>query len=188
MIKYLYIKILELLYILLGKDYYENLVLEKVNFVYEEINNNQYNKKFSVIDSLERNDFIYNNIKKKYNIVHMNYDYRQLCIKIYIIGNILKNNQKLTLKKDFINALYCIFKYSILNNVTFYDSYNNNKSLQKKFNSIIFNYNENYDLIYVYDFLDNHDNLYLKHIPNKDKNTYGIKWCNNSKKFIFNHI
>ena len=118
----------------------------------------------------------------------MNYDYRQLCIKIYIIGNILKNNQKLTLKKDFINALYCIFKYSILNNVTFYDSYNNNKSLQKKFNSIIFNYNENYDLIYVYDFLDNHDNLYLKHIPNKDKNTYGIKWCNNSKKFIFNHI
>ena len=85
MIKYLYIKILELLYILLGKDYYENLVLEKINFVYEEINNNQYNKKFSVIDSLERNDFIYNNIKKKYNIVHMNYDYRQLCIKIYII-------------------------------------------------------------------------------------------------------
>ena len=49
-------------------------------------------------------------------------------------------------------------------------------------------YRKNYDLIYVYDFLDNHDNLYLKHIPNKDKNTYGIKWCNNSKKFIFNHI
>jgi hypothetical protein len=186
MLKYLYIKILELLYIFLGQDYYEKLVLEKINFVYYEINNNELIKKINVIDTLEKNDFIYNNIKQKYNIISVDHDYRQLCIKIYIIGNILRNNQKLILKKDFINALYCIFKYASLNNITFYDSYNNNETIKRKFNSIIFNYNENYDLIYINDFMDN-NNLHLKHVPNKDRISYGIKWCNNSKKFIFNY-
>ena len=185
MFKYLYIKILELFYILLGLDYYEKLVLEKINFVYDEIYKNELIKKINVIDTLEKNDFIYSNIKQKYNIRNINYDYRKLCIKIYIIGNILRNNQKLTLKKDFINALYCIFKYAKLNNTTFYDSYNNNETIKRKFNSIIFNYNENYDLVYIDNFMNN--NLYLKHIPNKDKISYGIKWCNNSKKFIFNY-
>jgi len=194
MIFYLYIKILQYFYMFFGYNYYEKLVLDKINFIYNELNSQYILKKIDIINVSNTEDYIYCNIKNKYCknkycknkycIKTLNDDYKCLCIKIYLIGNILKNNPKLTLKKDFIYLLYHNFKYAELNNITFYESFNHNYELKIKFNSIVFNYNKKYDLLYFIDY----DNLYLKDIPNEDNINYGIKWCNKSKKFIFDYI
>ena len=184
MLIYFYLKIIEIIYSLFGFNYIEQLVIDKINFIYQDLSLQLNNENLSIqsIYSVKYN--IYRNIKRKYNIYILNDEYKKFCINIYLIGNILKNNPKLTLKKDFVYLLYYNFKLSKLNNQSFYESFNLNSNMRNKYNSIIFNYNRCYDLLYII----NNNEIYLKNIPNKDNINYGIKWCNIRKKLVFNYI
>jgi hypothetical protein len=168
------------IYYLLGYDIIELNIINKFNYVYNELKNCKDKNIFYL------NDSYFENIKKKYEIQDfiLNENYKKLCIQIYIIGNILKKNQKLTLKKDFILLLYNNFKLSYLNNHSFYQSFINNKESLVIYNKILFNYDKNYDLICNI----NDINIQLYHIQNKDNTNYGISWSNIHKKFVFKYF
>lgn len=166
-------------YYLLGYDIIELNIINKFNYIYNELKNCKDKNIFYL------NDSYFENIKKKYEIQDfiLNENYKKLCIQIYIIGNILKKNQKLTLKKDFIQLLYNNFKLSYLNNETFYQSFINNNLFTYN-NQILFNYDKKYDLICDINDID----IQLYHILNKDNSNYGIYWSNIHKKFIFKYF
>jgi hypothetical protein len=172
--------LMDYIYYLLGYDMIELKVIDKFNFIYNELN------KFTDKNIYYINNNYFENIKKKYKIQDfiLNENYKKLCIQIYIIGNILKKNPKLTLKKDFILLLYNNFKLSYLNNQSFYQSFINNNESLVIYNKILFNYDKKYDLICNINNID----IQLYNILNKDNINYGICWSNIHKKFVFKYF
>lgn len=182
-LKFIYLNIIINTYQIFGYNYIQKKILKKMNHVYNimlsiKLDYNIY----SVSEFINIEDNIFRYTLSNKNTILIDKDYKQLCVNILVIGNILKNNKNFTLKKDFINFMYAVYKHSYINGSDFYDSFIENKELLLKYNKIIFNYNKDIDLEYYFNL---NNDIKFKNIPNKDRINYGIYWSNYHRKLTY---